>query len=222
MRTEIKELHQRLKTTTVYVTHDQIEAMTMADRIVVMHDGVIEQIGTPLELYDSPANLFVAGFIGSPAMNLVEAEIDGDELLLGQFRIPLAAQRRPGRTTSSLIVGIRPETFEDSAFSTPGLPTIDADVVVLEELGSDAHVFFRVDATRVAAGLDEDADEAADLVSERGALLNARVDARTSARVGSTIRLAVDPSRFHFFDAETGASLLESVASLQSSAAYAS
>jgi len=93
---------------------------------------------------------------------------------------------------------------------------------VLEELGSDAHVFFRVDATRVAAGLDEDADEAADLVSERGALLNARVDARTSARVGATIRLAVDPSRFHFFDAETGASLLESAASLQSSAAYAS
>jgi len=222
MRASLAQLHQQLGVTTVYVTHDQVEAMTLGQRVAVMRDGRILQVDTPQALYERPRDLFVAGFIGSPAMNLVEAEIDGDELLLGQFRIPLAAQRRPGRTTSSLIVGIRPETFEDSAFSTPGLPTIDADVVVLEELGSDAHVFFRVDATRVAAGLDEDAGEAADLVSERGALLNARVDARTSARVGSTIRLAVDPSRFHFFDAETGASLLESVASLQSSAAYAS
>ena len=108
-----------------------------------------------------------------------------------------------------MIVGIRPETFEDAAFAPPDLPVIDTEVVVLEELGSDAHVFFHVDASRVAAGLDDDADEATDLVTDRGSLLNARVDARTSARVGNSIRLAVDPSRFHFFDAESGRSLLD-------------
>ena len=103
-----------------------------------------------------------------------------------------------------MILGIRPETFEDAAFASPELPTIDAEVVVLEELGSDAHVFFRVDASRVAAGLEDEADEATDLVTDRGSLLNARVDPRTTARVGEPIRLSVDPSRFHFFDAETG------------------
>ena len=110
--------------------------------------------------------------------------------------------------SGAVILGIRPETFEDAAFASPELPTIEAEVIVLEELGSDAHVFFHVDAARVAAGLDEEADEATDLVTDRGALLNARVDPRTTARVGDSTRLAFDPSRFHFFDAETGASLL--------------
>ena len=108
-----------------------------------------------------------------------------------------------------MILGIRPETFEDAAFAAAELPTIDVEVVVLEELGSDAHVFFRVDATRIAAEtLGEDEDTTADLVTDRGSLLNARVDPRTSARVGGTLRLAVDPSRFHFFDPDTGSSLL--------------
>jgi multiple sugar transport system ATP-binding protein len=111
--------------------------------------------------------------------------------------------------SGAVIVGIRPETFEDAAFASPELPTIDTHVVVLEELGSDAHVFFRVDASRVAAGLEEEADEATDLVTDRGALLNARVDPRTKVRVGESIRLALDPARFHFFDAGSGGSLLD-------------
>jgi multiple sugar transport system ATP-binding protein len=108
-----------------------------------------------------------------------------------------------------VILGIRPETFEDAAFAPKELPVVDAEVVVLEELGSDAHVFFRIDATRVAThDLGEDEADAVNLVVERGALLNARVDPRTSARVRDTVRLALDPTRFHFFDADTGRSLL--------------
>ena len=210
MRASLAQLHQQLGVTTVYVTHDQVEAMTLGQRVAVMRDGHILQVDTPQTLYERPRDLFVAGFIGSPAMNLVEAHLDGNEVVVGQFRIPLAATRRPSRGVRGLIVGIRPETFEDAEFASGELPTIDAEVVVLEELGSDAHVFFRVDASRVTAGIDEDADEATDLVIDRGALLNARVDPRTTARVGGTIRLAVDPSRFHFFDAETGASIVGS------------
>ena len=219
MRASLAQLHQQLGVTTVYVTHDQVEAMTLGQRVAVMRDGRILQVDTPQTLYEHPRDLFVAGFIGSPAMNLVEARIDGDEVVLGQFRVPLAADRRPSRAVRGVIVGIRPETFEDADFASAELPTITADVVVLEELGSDAHVFFRVDATRIAVGLDEDEEDATDLVTDRGALLNARVDPRTSARVGNTIRLAVDPSRFHFFDAETGTSLLDSAGVRERSAA---
>ena len=209
MRTSLAQLHQRLGVTTVYVTHDQVEAMTLGQRVAVMRDGHILQVDTPQTLYEHPRDLFVAGFIGSPAMNLVDARIDGGEVVLGQFRIPLPADRRPGREAGRVILGIRPETFEDAAFASPDLPAIDTEVVVLEELGSDAHVFFRVDASRVAAGLDDDADEATDLVTDRGSLLNARVDPRTRSRVGDVARLSVDPSRFHFFDADTGLSLLD-------------
>jgi multiple sugar transport system ATP-binding protein len=209
MRASLAQLHQQLGVTTVYVTHDQVEAMTLGQRVAVMRDGRILQVDSPQALYERPRDLFVAGFIGSPAMNLVEARVDGGEVVLGQFRVPLAPGRRPGRE-GRVILGIRPETFEDAAFAAPDLPTIDVEVVVLEELGSDAHVFFRVHASRVAAGLEDDADEAADLVTDRGSLLNARVDARTRARVGGSARLAVDPARFHFFDADTGLSLLDS------------
>jgi multiple sugar transport system ATP-binding protein len=209
MRASLAQLHQQLGVTTVYVTHDQVEAMTLGQRVAVMRDGHILQVDSPQVLYEHPGDLFVAGFIGSPAMNLVEATIDGGEVVMGQFRVPVAVGRKPG-PDGRVILGIRPETFEDSAFASPDLPTIDAEVIVLEELGSDAHVFFRVHASRVAAGLDDDADEATDLVIDRGSLLNARVDPRTRARVGSTVTLSVDPSRFHFFDADTGLSLLDS------------
>jgi len=209
MRASLAQLHQQLGVTTVYVTHDQVEAMTLGQRVAVMRDGRILQVDGPQALYERPRDLFVAGFIGSPAMNLVEARVDGGEVVLGQFRVALAPGRRPGRE-GRVILGIRPETFEDAAFAAPDLPTIDVEVVVLEELGSDAHVFFRVHASRVAAGLEDDADEAADLVTDRGSLLNARVDPRTRARVGGSVRLAVDPARFHFFDADTGLSLLDS------------
>jgi multiple sugar transport system ATP-binding protein len=143
MRTEIKALHQRLKTTTVYVTHDQIEAMTMADRIVVMHDGIVEQIGTPLELYDNPANLFVAGFIGSPAMNFLSARASGGTIELpGGMKVP--APKGAGEVK----VGIRPEHL-DLATGGAGLP---ATVKVVEPTGAETLVLFDVaghDATAV-------------------------------------------------------------------------
>ena len=216
MRASLAQLHQRLGVTTVYVTHDQVEAMTLGQRVAVMKDGRILQVDVPATLYERPRDLFVAGFIGSPAMNLVDARVDGTDVVFGQFRIPLDWSRRPEPTTAGrVIVGIRPETFEDAAFAPSTLPTVDAEVVVLEELGSDAHVFFRVDATRIPTGAPEDEeDEGAELVGdERGSLLNARVDPRTSARVGATLRLAVDPARFHFFDADSGLSLLQARAS---------
>jgi multiple sugar transport system ATP-binding protein len=211
MRASLAQLHHRLGVTTVYVTHDQVEAMTLGQRVAVMRDGRILQVDTPQALYERPVDLFVAGFIGSPSMNLVDAALEGDEVAFGQFRIPLEPSRRPARSSGRVVVGIRPEAFEDVAFASSGLPTLDVEVVVLEELGSDAHVYFRVDADRIAAGVvDEDEDEGAELADDGGALLNARVDPRTAARVGGSLPLAVDPARFHFFDADSGLSLLRS------------
>ena len=209
MRASLAQLHQRLGVTTVYVTHDQVEAMTLGQRVAVMRDGRILQVDTPQALYERPRDVFVAGFIGSPAMNLVEATIDEGDVVFGQFRIPLDWARRPSASSGRVVVGIRPEAFEDTAFASPDLPTIDVEVVVLEELGSDAHVFFRVDATRIATPTEGDEeDERPELVGDPGSLLNARVDPRTGAEVGEPLRLAVDPARFHFFDADSGASLL--------------
>src|SRR5262249_48039960 len=132
MRTEIKELHQRLKTTTVYVTHDQIEAMTMADKIVVMHDGLVEQIGAPLELYDRPVNRFVAGFIGSPAMNFLPGRANGGGVSLASgFSVSLKKNLEAGR---EVIVGIRPEHLE---ISDQGF---EAEVVVIEPTGSETQL----------------------------------------------------------------------------------
>src|SRR6185436_15865507 len=157
MRASLAQLHQQLGVTTVYVTHDQVEAMTLGQRVAVMKDGHILQVDTPQTLYERPRDLFVAGFIGSPAMNLVEANIAGGEVAFGQFRVPLDSARRPRETAPGrVILGIRPEAFEDVAFAPSELPTIEAEVVVLEELGSDAHVFFRVDTTRIATGALED------------------------------------------------------------------
>jgi multiple sugar transport system ATP-binding protein len=211
MRASLQQLHNRLGTTTIYVTHDQVEAMTLGQRVAVMRDGQILQADEPQKLYHEPRDLFVAAFIGSPAMNLVEATIEGDQLQLGQFRIPLAPDRRPrDRTSGRVVVGIRPESFEDDAFASPDLPRLDVTVEVLEELGSDAHVFFLVDAARVATEtLDaNDEDDEATLLAIEKALFTARVDARTAAHVGDKLRLAVDPHRFHFFDPATGESLL--------------
>ncbi len=143
MRSEIKELHQRLSTTTVYVTHDQIEAMTMADRIVVMHAGHVEQIGTPLELYDRPANLFVAGFIGSPAMNIVDCELRDGAALVGDAAIPLPealAARSVGRGAAKF--GIRPENIALSP--APESVPVAARVVITEPLGAETLVTFAV------------------------------------------------------------------------------
>jgi multiple sugar transport system ATP-binding protein len=197
MRASLAQLHQRLGITTVYVTHDQTEAMTLGQRVAVMRDGHILQVDRPQQLYAQPRNLFIAAFIGSPAMNLVEATIEGDDVTFGQYRVPLGTPRRPGK----VVLGIRPESFEDAAFA-PGLPTLNVVVEVVEELGSDAHVFFHVDAPPVTAEVLEARDES--ILPGNHALFTARVDARTRAQVGGSLNLAVDPARFHFFDPATG------------------
>jgi multiple sugar transport system ATP-binding protein len=184
--------------------------MTLGQRVAVMRDGRILQVDAPQRLYEQPRDVFVAGFIGSPAMNLVEARIEGEDVVFGEHRLRLHPTRRPSRAAGAVVLGIRPESFEDAAFVADDLPTIEADVVVLEELGSDAHVFFPVRATSVLSqALEAEGEDSTQLVVEPNALLNARVDPRTSARVGRGLRLAVDPGRFHFFDAQTGASLLD-------------
>jgi multiple sugar transport system ATP-binding protein len=212
MRASLAQLHRQLGTTTVYVTHDQVEAMTLGQRVAVMRDGRILQVDAPQRLYEQPRDLFVAGFIGSPAMNLVDATVEGGQIRFGQFRVPLDGERRPKLgSPRQVVLGIRPESFEDAAFASGELPTIDVGIVVLEELGSDAHVFFHVDTPRITAeAIEAEGEDDASLVAEEDALLNARVDPRTAGRVGGSLRLAVDPARFHFFEPETGASLLGS------------
>jgi multiple sugar transport system ATP-binding protein len=213
MRTSLQQLHRRIGTTTVYVTHDQVEAMTLGKRVAVMRDGRVQQVDEPSRLYDEPANLFVAAFIGSPAMNLLNATIAEDEIQAGSLRIPLDRERRPSAQPGGrVVVGIRPEAFEDIAFAAPGLPRVDVDVEVLEAIGSDAYVFFRHDADAVViedARSDDKEDDGTLLTEDSSAtLLTARVDARTRAEVGGKLTLALDPSRLYFFSPETGESLL--------------
>ena len=179
MRTEIKELHQRLRTTTVYVTHDQIEAMTMADKIVVMHDGVVEQIGAPLELYDKPANQFVAGFIGSPAMNFLKGtiQLNGSAGFTGPNGVRLPVANVPADANGrAAVYGIRPEHFtlaEDGA---------EAEIVVVEPTGSETQVFAKLGGEEVVAVFRE----------------------RHQFEPGEKIRLKPDPQLVHLFDATTG------------------
>jgi multiple sugar transport system ATP-binding protein len=212
MRTSLQQLHARLGTTTVYVTHDQVEAMTLGQRVAVMRDGRVQQVDVPQRLYDDPTNVFVGAFIGSPSMNLVAAEIDEDGVTLGDVRIPLDRARRPEAVPDGrLVVGIRPEAFEDAAFAQPGLPQLDVQVEVVEELGSDAFVFFEVDAAPLVvegARSDDDEELTTLLAQNQRALFAARVDPRTAAKVGHRLRLAVDPSGLYFFSPETGETLL--------------
>ena len=203
MRAQLSALHTRLGTTTIYVTHDQIEAMTLGQRVAVMREGRIQQVDTPQTLYSRPANLFVAAFIGSPAMNLVEADIVDGALAFGSYRIPLPAGAAPAG--GRVIAGLRPESFEDAAVAEGGLPRLDVVVEVVEELGADTHVLFTVDAPPVdVSEVREAAGDAEALIAVEGSLFTARVDPGTSARPGQPLRLAVDPSRIHYFDPESG------------------
>jgi multiple sugar transport system ATP-binding protein len=208
MRASLAQLHARLGVTTVYVTHDQTEAMTLGQRVAVVRDGRILQVDTPQRLYREPVDLFVAAFIGTPAMNLVEATIDGDDVVFGQYRAALDPARRPDRPAGKVVLGIRPESFEDAAFAPSAASRLAVSVSVVEELGSDAHLFFPVDAPRISSESVEAAEEDASLLADQSALFNARVDPRTAASVGARMELSVDASRFHFFDPQTGASLL--------------
>jgi multiple sugar transport system ATP-binding protein len=188
------------------VTHDQTEAMTLGQRVAVMREGRIVQVDTPQALYARPRDVFVAAFIGSPSMNLVEAIVEADEVRFGGHAVPLDPGRRPG-ATGPVVLGIRPEAFADGALAAEYLPRLTVTVDVLEELGADTHAFFRVDARRPQVGLDAEHEDAS-LLPDETTLFTARIDPRTSARQGSNLELAVDPARFHFFDVDDGAALL--------------
>ncbi len=177
MRAEIKELHQRLKTTTIYVTHDQIEAMTMASKIVVMRDGAIEQIGAPLDLYDRPDNMFVAGFIGSPAMNFLNGRIEGNTFITQDgFRLPLSDVAPASASASAAVYGIRPEHF---SLTDAGVPV---EVVVVEPTGSETQIVVRSGSQEIVCVFRD----------------------RVLPKPGETIRILPDAARVHLFDAASG------------------
>jgi len=208
MRASLAQLHARLSVTTIYVTHDQTEAMTLGQRVAVMRDGRVVQVDVPQRLYESPNDLFVAAFIGSPSMNLVEATVEGDTIVFGQFRVPLSPVRRPPDGVTEVVLGIRPEVFDDAAFGQKQLPSIGVTVDVLEELGSDSYVFFHVAAPRVAIETRDATSDEDTILAENDSLFTARVDPATRAQAGESLALAVDPAKFHFFDVRTGESLL--------------
>ncbi|WP_420436975.1 ABC transporter ATP-binding protein [Candidatus Poriferisodalis sp.] len=211
MRAEITALQHRLGATTIYVTHDQVEAMTMGDRVAVLKDGLLQQVDDPTDLYERPDNLFVAGFIGAPAMNLrsarLERSADAWQLQLGSQTLVLsnevlaanpALQRYDG---ADVVVGIRPEAFEDATVADEGGPRLRATVSLTEALGSDLLLHFPLDAPSVEAG-DPDALEG---IEDR--MVIARVHPRSAARPGSTVELSVDVDGLHFFDPQTEAAI---------------
>ena len=228
MRSEVLRVHRSLEVATLYVTHDQVEAMTMGDRVAVLRAGMLQQYAAPRELYDRPANVFVATFIGSPAMNLYEAALDsgsagavgsagsvgsGPVVMLGSQRLALPASETAGRLAAyqgrKIIVGLRPEDLSvasgASSGSSSGLPaSLVADVRMVEVLGSEQHVYFSVDATPVApvGGSGEIAQEGilADSVPDGVA----RLDPRAGVRAGNRVTFAVNVARLHFFDPDTG------------------
>jgi multiple sugar transport system ATP-binding protein len=211
VRADLARLHAQLGVTTVYVTHDQVEAMTLGQRAAVMRDGKIQQVDSPQALYWSPANLFVAAFIGSPSMNLVEARIADGRLRFADLALQLdalgaEAEKLPER----VILGIRPEHFAEMDGETPAW-SIEGEVTVEENLGAEVLVFFPVDAPPVET--DEivsirEGDEEGLLAEERRALFTARLPSGRRQLAGSKIRLALDPERCYFFDPDTGESLL--------------
>src|ERR1035438_4173007 len=214
MRASLTQLHSRLGVTTVYVTHDQVEAMTLGHRVCVMRDGRLQQVDTPQALFDAPVNLFVAGFIGSPAMNFVAAELvrdGGPAVTFAGHKLPLAsATIAAGPSLSDsfgreVILGIRPSDFEDASLADSGWARMSVAVDVTEELGSEIHVIFSIDAAPVrhesiSSIVDESADDAAMVLSEGKSLWTARVAARSTVRQGQPFELAVDTSNLQFFD----------------------
>jgi multiple sugar transport system ATP-binding protein len=218
MRAEIARLQRELNVTTVYVTHDQVEAMTLGDRVAIMRDGVLQQVAKPQELYDRPRNLFVAEFIGSPAMNLIGVDLAlsndnvvakfGDNALEVDERVLL---KRPGLVAfegTRIILGVRPEDLEDAAFSGDALVgrRLSAQVDIREDMGSEVYIHFGV-AGKAVRGEDVRAavgEEAAEVAEVKGNVWVARVDRDTNAQEEGKVELVVDTTRLHFFDPETG------------------
>ena len=217
MRTEVSRLQRRLGTTTVYVTHDQTEAMTLGDRVVVMRGGVVQQVGAPQRLYDHPVNLFVAGFIGSPSMNFLPGTVENDELSTALGRLPLAGRLRraleAANSPREVILGIRPEHFEDAALveehKRAAGGVFPAQVDVLESMGSDKYAYFSLDGDRASsAELEELAADAgtADLGSN-GSQITTRLSAASSAAEGEEIDIWFDAEQVQVFDPSSGRNL---------------
>jgi multiple sugar transport system ATP-binding protein len=211
MRSQLTKLHERLGVTTVYVTHDQVEAMTLGTRVAVLRDGVLQQCDGPQELFHRPANLFVAAFIGSPAMNLVEAEVDDDEVAFGGHRLALPANSALRGRRRRVILGVRPTDFEAAGPATdPALPRMRVKVDVVEKLGSESHLIFAVDAPRISAEAVRAAQESDDdvlLADDQRSQFTARVDGRFAVQTGEEVTLAVDASALHAFDPDSGLAL---------------
>ena len=213
MRSELVRLHGRLQTTSLFVTHDQTEAMTLGQRVAVLRDGVLQQCDTPQQLFRHPVNLFVGAFIGSPSMNFVEAAVAGDRVRFAGLEMPLPAGSALRGGDRSVILGIRPTDFAHSDDAAGDLPRITVVPSVVEELGAETYLVFTIDAPRVdteatrAAAEGERSDEMTLLADEEGAVFTARIDARRSPRAGTAVELAIDSDRVHFFDPETGEAL---------------
>jgi len=224
MRGEIDSLQKRLGVTTVYVTHDQVEAMTMGDRVAVLLDGVLQQVDTPTDVYDRPANLFVAGFIGSPPMNLAQTTVEGGEdglaIRFGEHAIPvprdLASERGlDAWVGKAVIVGIRPEDVEGTGRNGGGgdrNATLPAKIERVEALGASLLGYFRVDVEApkgggVAAAVADEELEDAPLIGASGTLFCATFEPRSAIRVGDSVEVVIDADRLHFFDPETETAL---------------
>jgi multiple sugar transport system ATP-binding protein len=220
MRAEVARIQHRLNTTTVYVTHDQTEAMTLGDRVAIMLSGELQQVASPMELYNNPQNLFVAGFIGSPGMNFLPATIDGDtaKLPMVSVKLPQEIRERIGRVESGkkLIAGIRPEDFEDASqvpAETRGRgTTFNTTFDLVEAMGAEFYVHFGVKADQMQGSahmeaLMEDQGGIAESGDEGEAVIVARLDAESRARTGEQTEVWLDVSKMHFFDADTGQAL---------------
>jgi len=223
MRASLNQLHERLGVTTIYVTHDQVEAMTLGHRVCVMRDGRLQQVDTPQRLFESPVNLFVAGFIGSPAMNFVTAELTRDEgavVTFAGFKLPVpqsVIDSKPGLDGyigRKIILGIRPSDFDDAALADANSTRMQVKAGVTEELGSEIHVIFTIDAPPVehasitdAATGDSGEDETAAALIGGKSLWTARVSARSKVRPNQPVELAIDTNNLQFFDADSGLSI---------------
>ena len=207
MRAELGRLHARLGTTTIYVTHDQVEAMTLGQRVAVMRDGEIQQIAPPQDLYRNPANVYVSAFIGSPPMNLCRGKLREGVVEFAGIQLP-SDKRRGNR---DVIVGIRPEAFEDSKFATNGEAMIDVTPTVVEALGPAVHVIFPVDAPKVDSdgtrATSEDMDDSHLLLADDENLFTASVSPLSQIRPGVAARLSVSAQNIHLFDPSSGESL---------------
>jgi multiple sugar transport system ATP-binding protein len=228
MRAEIARIQRNLAVTTIYVTHDQVEAMTLGDKVAVMRDGVLQQYDVPQALYDRPVNLFVAEFIGSPSMNLIGADLERDEgnlfVRFGEHRLRLDDELLSTRSALTrfedkpFILGIRPEDLEDAALATdvPADRRITADVDIREDMGSEVYVHFGaggrpVRGEDVAAAIGEEAIEATEQQTKgKGSLFVARVGRQSTAREGERIELLVTTNHLHFFDPATGRGIYDS------------